>query len=100
MTRWPGGNGSHAGRWPGQLRETTRVEPPAWFRCYVFEDWTRPGDDEVRYQGGGLMGVEEVARRRHLDACREWARNCPGFSLVDWLRERREVRLRAEGLDP
>jgi hypothetical protein len=97
VTRWPGSNGDQAGRWPGRLRETAPVEPPTWFRTFVFEDWTQPGDDAVRYEGGALMGELEVARRRHSDACREWARSCPGFSLVDWLRERREARLRGQG---
>jgi hypothetical protein len=100
VTRWPGSNGDQAGRWPGRLRQATPVEPPSWFRCFTLDDWTRPGDDEVRYEAGGLMGAEEVARRRHLDACRQWAKDCPGFSVVDWLRERREARLREQGLDP
>jgi hypothetical protein len=99
MTRWPGGNGDQAGRWPGRLPGTTRKEPPAWFRCFRVEDWARPGDAEVRYEGGALMGEFEVARRRHSDACRQWARDNE-FSIVDWLKWRRESRLRSEGLDP
>jgi hypothetical protein len=81
------------------LREETRVEPPGWFRCFTIEDWARPGDDEVRYPGGALMGVEEVARRRWGDARREWAHET-GMSLVDWLQERRVARRIERGWDP
>jgi hypothetical protein len=55
------------------LRQETRLEPPGWFRCFVLEDWAQQGDDEVRYPGGGLMGVEVVAERRWGEARRKWA---------------------------
>lgn len=100
MTRWPGGNGNRdGGRWPGRLRQETRLEPPGWFRCFVLEDWAQQGDDEVRYPGGGLMGVEVVAERRWGEARRKWADE-NHMSIVDWLQERRVARRIERGWDP
>jgi hypothetical protein len=98
MSRWPGSRGDHAVRWPGQ-RQHPPKEPPSWFRCFAPEDWAQTGDDEVRYPAGALMGAEEVARRRWMDARRQWARD-NGFSVADWLGERRAARRRAQGWDP
>jgi hypothetical protein len=50
-----------------------RVEPPAWWRCFDVEAWRQPGDDEVRYAAGALIGADEVAKRRWYGARRAWA---------------------------
>jgi hypothetical protein len=99
VTRWPGGGGDYVGRWPGRLQRETRVEPPAWFRVFVLEDWARPGDDEVRYPAGAPMPAREVAERRWRDERRKWA-DANGMSIVDWLRECRATRLAERGWDP
>jgi hypothetical protein len=83
---------SRRSRWPARRRPPGPVEPPAWFRCFVFEDWTEPGDEDVRFPAGALMGAEEVARRRWIDACRRWAKE-NGFDVASWLYERRRARL-------
>jgi hypothetical protein len=81
------------------LRQETRLEPPAWFRAFVVDDWARPGDDAARYPGGAPMPVEEVAQRRWMEARRKWADE-NGLSLVDWLRECRAARRAERGWDP
>lgn len=93
MTRWPGGGRDYAGRWPGHRSSRAPVEPPAWFRVFVVEDWVRPGDEEVRHRAGALMGVERVAYVRWVDARREWATE-HGMSIADWLAARHEARRR------
>lgn len=92
MTRWPGADENYAGRWPGRKPAPAPVEPPAWFRVFVVEDWLREGDGEVRHPAGALMGAEDVARRRWWDARREWA-TAEGFSITDWIKAGREARL-------
>jgi hypothetical protein len=96
VTHWPGGNGDGT-RWPGR-RPPERVDPPGWFRVFVLDDWSKPDDDKVRHPGGALMGADEVARRRWMEACRQWAHNS-GMNLADWLQERRQARLRTMGWD-
>jgi hypothetical protein len=81
-------------RWPRRLdRGSVKVEPPAWFRVFVPADWIRLGDEEARYAGGALMGVEEVARRRWRDAQRAWAKE-NSFDVVSYLQERTAARRR------
>jgi hypothetical protein len=60
----------------------------------VFEDWVRPGDDQVRYAAGALMGAEEVARRRWTAARRRWADE-NDFDVVQYLQGRHAARRRA-----
>jgi hypothetical protein len=74
-------------------RPPVRVEPPAWWRVFEVDDWVRPGDDEARYAAGGLMGVEEAARRRWLQARRRWAED-HDFDVVTYLQERHAARHR------
>jgi hypothetical protein len=85
-------------RWPHRL-PAAPVEPPAWFRRFVLDDWAEPGDDEQCWPGGVPMAAEEVAYRRWSDACREWAIE-NDVSIVDWLRERRAARRAARGRRP
>jgi hypothetical protein len=93
VTVWPGGNG-----WPSPRRRTGAVEVPVWVDRFVPEDWVEPGDDEVRYPAGAPMPPEEVARRRWLEACREWAAE-HGVSIADRIAARHWARRRAMGWD-
>lgn len=80
-------------RWPGRRRPpSVPREPPAWYRAFIFEDWTRDGDDEVRYPAGRLVPLVEVARHRWWAAKRRWAAET-GFDAVEWLQEMRRARL-------
>jgi hypothetical protein len=105
VTGWPrrnghrpsGGRSLSGSRWPAPRRPPVEPPPP-WFDWFVPEDWAEPGDDQVRYPAGALMGAEEVARRRWLDACRRWAAE-HGVSIADWLAARRRARRRAMGWD-
>jgi hypothetical protein len=74
-------------------RPPVRVEPPAWWRCFVLEDWERPGDDEHRYAAGGRILPVEVAKRRWYEARRRWAVE-HDFDVVTYLQERHAARRR------
>jgi hypothetical protein len=97
VTRWPGQNGHRrpaVSRWPERRRAAVPIEPPAWWRTFDPELWVRPGDDEVRYPAGALMGAEEAARRRWLEARRRWAED-HDFDVVTYLQERYAARRRS-----
>jgi hypothetical protein len=102
VTGWPSRNGqrrsggrvSSGSRWPTPRRQP--VATPPWFDRFVPEEWADPGDDEVRHQGGALMGAEQVAWRRWSQACREWA-NEHDVSIADRLAARHRARRRAMG---
>jgi hypothetical protein len=79
-------------RWPGRRVPPPPVEPPAWWRHFEPADWAEPGDGEVRYPAGALMGAEVVARRRWTAERRRWAA-ANSFDVVRWLGEQHRARL-------